>query len=279
MASSTETVAVLGLGIIGGTWARHYADAGVLAATWNRTAHPDAPAPVASPAEAARRASVLHVCVADPAAVRSVLEAALPELGPRHLVIQSSTIDPDSGAAFKALVEARGAAYVEAPFTGSKPAAEARKIVYYLGGTVAAKARAEGVLSLLSEVRIDCGGEAQAAGLKLAMNLNLAIMMNSLGESLAYARRSGIDDELYFAALKRNVGHSGLVTLKEQKLRARDYATQFSVKHMLKDVRLALASGAGAGLPLTDAARARLAAAAEAGFADDDFSSVARLLG
>lgn len=274
---SSPTVAVLGLGIIGSIWSRHYHQAGVLAGTWNRTPQPDALKPRATPGEAARSARILHICVADPSAVASLLEAAAPALGKDHLVIQSSTIDPASSLRFRERVGQTGASYVEAPFTGSKPAAESRGIVFYLGGEGAAKAAAEPALAHLSSARIDCGAEENAAALKLAMNLHLAILMNALGESLAFARRSGIDDALFFEALSRNVGHSGLAKLKEPKLRAGDFATQFSVKHMLKDVRLALGSEAGAALPLTDLAGTRLAEAAAAGWGDEDFSAVCKL--
>jgi 3-hydroxyisobutyrate dehydrogenase-like beta-hydroxyacid dehydrogenase len=279
MENVSPTLAVLGLGIIGGTWAAHYEAAGLLRASWNRTPHSSVPRRVESPEEAAKLANTLHVCVADPAAVESVLLAALPEIGPQHLIIQSSTIDPASGERFAALLATRGAAYVEAPFTGSKPAAEARKLVFYLGGNTAAKARAEQVLAQISDARVDCGEVRHSASLKLAMNLNLAIMMESLSESLAFARRSGLSDDLFFNALSRNVGHSGLVKLKEEKLRQANYATQFSVKHMLKDVRLALGTREGADLAALTAARDRLAEAAASGHGDLDFSVLLKLLG
>jgi 3-hydroxyisobutyrate dehydrogenase-like beta-hydroxyacid dehydrogenase len=275
---SHPSVALIGLGIIGGIWARHYADAGQLAATWNRTPKPGIPARVDSPTLAACAAKILHICVADPKAVEGVLETILPKLTSEHLVIQSSTIDPTSSLRFEEMVTATGAAYVEAPFTGSKPAAEQRKIVFYLGGETVAKDRAWEILSTIGATRFDCGTTAQAAALKLAMNLNISIIMNGLAESLEFARRSGIPDDLYFSALGKNVSHSGLADLKEPKLRTDDYSTQFSVKHLLKDVRLALSEDAGAELPLTHLSAVRLAAAANAGWADDDFSSIIRLL-
>ena len=124
-----KTIGVLGLGIIGGTWARRYAAAGVLAGTWNRTPQPAAPAWKDKPEAVAAAADVVQIVVADPPAVEGVLQRILPQLGPGKTVVQSSTIDPASSAKFAQLVRRRGASYVEAPFTGSKPAAEARKTV------------------------------------------------------------------------------------------------------------------------------------------------------
>ena len=124
-----QTIGVIGLGIIGGAWLKHYAAAGRLAGCWNRTPQPLAPVWKNSPGEVAAAADVIQIVVADPPAVAAILEKILPQLGPGKIVVQSSTIDPASSEKFSAQVTARGApCYLEAPFTGSKPAAEARQI-------------------------------------------------------------------------------------------------------------------------------------------------------
>jgi 3-hydroxyisobutyrate dehydrogenase-like beta-hydroxyacid dehydrogenase len=276
---SMKTIGVIGLGIIGGVWTRHYAAAGVLAGCWNRTPKPETPQWQDTPEAVTAAADATQIVVADPPAVQGVLDRILPLLGPGKTVIQSSTIDPASSDRFRAQVEARGARYLEAPFTGSKPAAEQRKTVYYLAGAAEVIAAAEPLLRLVSESRVVVGPEPrQAAALKLAMNLNLAVMIEGLGEALTFARRAGISDDLFFEALSRNVGASGLSRLKEPKLRAGDYAPQFSVKHMHKDMRLA-SSAAGPGrLPLLEAARERLRLAEERGSGDEDFCAVMKLL-
>ena len=66
------TIGVIGLGIIGAVWARHYAAAGKLAGAWNRTSQPDFPSWRATAAEVAQAADVIQIVVADPAAVRAV---------------------------------------------------------------------------------------------------------------------------------------------------------------------------------------------------------------
>src|SRR5688572_13143299 len=117
--SSDERIGVIGLGIIGGAWAKHYEADGVLAGTWNRTPRAGAPRALTDPASVARESTVIHVVVAGPPAVGQVLEALIPALTSRHLVIQSSTVDGPSAAAFAESVCECGAAYVEAPFMGS----------------------------------------------------------------------------------------------------------------------------------------------------------------
>ncbi|HRI82488.1 MAG TPA: NAD(P)-binding domain-containing protein, partial [Opitutaceae bacterium] len=209
----SKTIGVIGLGIIGGTWAGHYHAAGVLRGTWNRTVQTSAPQWQDSPEAVATAAEVVQIVVADPPAVESILARILPVLGKSQVVVQSSTIDPASSAKFAALVTARGARYLEAPFTGSKPAAEQRQTVFYLGGEAALIAELEPLLSLISATRLHIGTGEQAATLKLAMNLNISAQMEALCEALTLARRAGVSDDAFFGALAKNVSYSGVTKL------------------------------------------------------------------
>lgn len=274
-----KTVGVLGLGIIGSQYARHYEAAGVLAGTWNRTPRVGFPRWKSSPAEVGAVCEVVQIVVADPPSVRSVLESLLPSLGPGRVVVQSSTIDPDSSDEFLKQVEATGARYLEAPFTGSKPAAEQRKTVFFLGGDPDLMTALDPLLALISAARCPIGTHRQACTLKLALNVNAAAQMQALGEALTMARQAGIPDDTFFSVLARNVGYSGLTQLKEPKLRAGDFSPQFSIKHMLKDLRLAAAMQPTADLPLLGTVRDCLDRAAQAGHAEEDFSALIRLLG
>jgi 3-hydroxyisobutyrate dehydrogenase-like beta-hydroxyacid dehydrogenase len=231
-----------------------------------------------SPRSVAAVADVTHIVVADPPAVSSVLEAILPALGPGKAVVQSSTIDPVSAAQFEARVRATGAAYVESPFTGSKPAAEAGNVVFFMGGRPETLDAVEPLLALVSQTRFRLPDVRQSAALKLAMNLNIAAQMEALSESLTFAQTAGIAPDFFFQALAKTVAHSGLATLKKDKLQARDFSPQFSVKHMHKDMRLAAGVAQGR-LPLLETVRACLAQAEQQGMGDEDFSSLIRLLG
>jgi 3-hydroxyisobutyrate dehydrogenase-like beta-hydroxyacid dehydrogenase len=272
-----NTIGVLGLGIIGRVWAGHYAAAGVLAGTWNRTPQQDAPRWMDTPLAVAKAAEIVHIVVADPPAVQAVLNAVESALRGK-VVVQSSTIDPDSSETFRQFVTDRGGRYLEAPFTGSKPAAEQKQTVFYLGGETALIEALEPILSLVSATRFTIGTNRQAAALKLAMNVNIAAHMQGLAESLTLARRAGISDELYFNVLAKNVSYSGVAKLKEPKLKQGDFSPQFSVKHLLKDLRLASRMNGCEDFPLLDTLRECLAAADRAGMGDEDFSALIKLL-
>jgi 3-hydroxyisobutyrate dehydrogenase-like beta-hydroxyacid dehydrogenase len=273
-----KTIGVIGLGLIGSVWAKHYSTAGVLAGSWNRTPQPESPKWLPTPEAVASASDLIQIVVADPPAVKSIIERMLPVLGPSKTVIQSSTIDPESSDEFLRLVTATGARYLEAPFTGSKSAAEQKKNVYYLGGDAALVNELIPTLSLVSELRFHIGTHQQAAAIKLAMNLNIAAQMQALSEALVFVRRAGISDETFFSVLYTNVSCSGLVKLKEQKLRTNDFAPQFSIKHLLKDMRLASRTNGCADFPILDTMRAQLHAASEAGYGDEDFSALVKML-
>jgi 3-hydroxyisobutyrate dehydrogenase-like beta-hydroxyacid dehydrogenase len=273
-----EQVGVIGLGIIGSVWAANYAADGLLSASWNRSRKPEVPKAAADAAAVTRASSVVHIVVSDPAAVEQVLAAIEPELERRHLVIQSTTIDPKSATRFAARVKATGAGYVEAPFMGSRPAAEQRKTVFLEGGDAAPVERADRVLAHLSSSRRAVGSEAQAAALKLSFNVHVAITMQGMCEGLNFARQAGLKDDDFFQVLSATALWSGFHSLKEPKLRAGDYSPQFSVKHMLKDVRLASELARDGSLPLGNGVRQQLMRAAEAGFSEEDMASLIKVL-
>ncbi len=269
--------AILGLGIIGRAWAENLRKDGMPPAVWNRTPK-DFPGFEADAARAVSGADLIMVVVADPPAVQEVLQRIAPSLRAGQVLVQCSTISAAWTRRFASQVERTGALFLEAPFTGSKPAAEVRKTVFYLGGDIGAMEKARPVLSRLSQAMMHIGPLGSASSLKLAMNANIAMVMEALSESLRFARAEGIPDDVFFQALQVNVSRSGVSDLKEAKLKAGDYAPQFSLKHMDKDLRLALESAGALALPQLQRLKERYDEGMKRGFGDEDFSVLARLL-
>lgn len=232
----------------------------------------------ASILDAVEGAKVIFIVVADPPAVQSVLDQITPKLGPGQLVIQSSTISAKWTLRFAEQVQKTGACFLEAPFTGSKIAAQQRQTVYYLGGEPAIIEKARPILEPISSVIQHIGPLGTASSLKLAMNLNIAGVAQALCESLSLCRASGISDKAYFEALSRNVSHSGVSDLKESKLRQHDYSPQFSLKHMAKDLRLALETADDFALSLQQTGHLKKTydEGIEAGWKEDDFIGLIR---
>jgi 3-hydroxyisobutyrate dehydrogenase-like beta-hydroxyacid dehydrogenase len=239
-------IAVLGLGIIGSAWAKNLIADGHTVRCWNRSPK-KFPNFHASILDAVDQADVIFIIVADPPAVQSVLTEIMVKLGPGQLVIQSSTISAKWTRLFAEQVESTGARFLEAPFTGSKTAAATRQTIYYLGGDAEIVERARPILEPISSAIQHIGPLGSASSLKLALNLNIAGVAQTLCESLCLCRSAGISDDIYFGALAGNAAHSGVADLKEPKLREGDYSPQFSLKHMRKDQKH-LRSGGRRGL-------------------------------
>lgn len=271
-------VSILGLGIIGSIWAENLRTDGLPVKVWNRTPKPDAPGWCATAAEAIADSEFIFLVVSDPAACQSVLDAIKPTLHQGQVVIQSSTICPASTRQFAEQVTATGAAFLEAPFTGSKPAAEARETVFFCGGPEELVACCRPVMERLSKAIQHIGDIGSASTIKLALNMNAANIAQSLSETLHFARANGISDKVYFDSLGKNVSHTLLADLKQPKLEEQDWAPQFSVKHMDKDLRLALETAGDMSLPSTRATKATYEAGIAAGLADEDFIALYKLL-
>ncbi|HYA86144.1 MAG TPA: NAD(P)-dependent oxidoreductase [Nitrospirota bacterium] len=272
-------ISVLGLGIIGSAWAKNLIFDGHDVRCWNRT-QKKFPNFHASIQEAVDGAEVIFIVVSDPPAVQSILGKIQHALGPGVLVIQSSTISAKWTRLFAEQVQRSGAIFLEAPFTGSKLAAEQRQTVYYLGGSPEVVEKARPILEPISSAILYIGPLGSASSLKLAMNVNIAGVAQTLCESLTLCRAAGIPDEVYFNALARNASHSGVSDLKKPKLSQRDYTPQFSLKNMSKDLRLALETAADLSVSLeqTEHLNKIYDQGMSAGWADDDFIGLIRLL-
>ena len=142
-------ISLFGLGIIGSIWAENLHLDGHDVSGWNRTPK-RFPFFTSDIRAAAKDAEIIFIVVADPPAVQNVLDQILPVLHAGQVVIQSSTISPKASRDFAEQVGRTGAAFLEVPFTGSKPAAEQRKIVFYVGGDEKVLAKVRPVLERLS---------------------------------------------------------------------------------------------------------------------------------
>src|ERR1700740_1357417 len=128
-----RNVGVIGLGIIGSRVAENLRLKGFHVFVWNRSPRP-VPNFVGAPLEVAEMCDHIQIFVSDDEALLDVVKQLAPALAPRHIVIAHSTVAPQSMRAAADVVEKRGARFVEAPFTGSKIAAEKGELVYYVAG-------------------------------------------------------------------------------------------------------------------------------------------------
>ncbi len=273
-----KTVGLIGLGIIGSRVATGLRGAGFQVYVWNRSPKP-APNFLASPAEVAEVCETIQIFVADAYALTRVLEMLGPRLTPEHLIICSATIGPEATLEAAKLVEERGARFLDAPFTGSKLAAERSQLVYYVGGDEATYLRARPILEASSKAIVRAGAIGDAALLKVVTNQIAAVSIQVLAEALAIVRKAGLPAEALAAALEQNGCRSGTMDLKLPKMIAGDYEPHFSLKHMFKDVQLGvhLANALDLDTPTSAVTAGVLFGAIKRGWGDLDFASIYKL--
>lgn len=275
--SVRTSVGVIGLGIIGSRIAASLRRDGFPVLVWNRSPKPE-PNFLPSAREVAESADFLQIFVSDGPALLEVIAAMGNSLGESHVVMSHATVSPAETLEAARLVRERGAAFLDAPFTGSRDAADEGRIVYYVGGEESVLERVAPVLEASAKAILHMGPVGAATYVKVATNMISASQVEALAEALALMHRGGVPLERLREALEYNVANSGAIAAKLPLMLSGDFDARFSVKNMLKDLQIALRSveGKGIDLPVTAAAAGALLGAVQAGWADDDFASLAR---
>jgi 3-hydroxyisobutyrate dehydrogenase and related beta-hydroxyacid dehydrogenases len=277
--STPSRVGVVGLGIIGARVAKNLRKAGFDVHVWNRTPK-DEPQFARSVLALAEMCQVLQIFVANDAAFLETIAKLRPALTPQHLLIAHSTISPDTIKQIKAEIDPTGARLIDAPFTGSKGAAEKGQLVYYVAAEPADLERARPILEATSKHLVYFDHLGDASLVKIATNLITASIVQSLSEAIAITEKAGVDPNKLVEAIEYNACRSGVSDLKMQAILKRDFDPNFSLTNMLKDSRLALnlAERLQIELPVTETVNRTLSRADEKGWGSQDFAVVSELV-
>jgi 3-hydroxyisobutyrate dehydrogenase-like beta-hydroxyacid dehydrogenase len=278
-------VAFLGLGIMGRPMAANLAKAGHEVTVWNRTPgkEVDLARSAASPAEAARGAEVVWMCVSDTQAVESVLfgpgsiEESLTE---GMVIVDSSTIAPSATVRFAARAKMRGVDYVDAPVTGSKVGAEGGTLIFIVGGDEAVLEKLKPLFAAMGKKIFRMGETGKGHAAKLVMNLQIALIYEGFAEALTLAAKLGVDIATLMPLVNASMVRSGVVDYKAPFVMKRDFSPNFPLRLMLKDLRLALdaAKEVRVKLPGLETVEEIYDMAAEEGQADLDYAATLTLL-
>ena len=273
--NKVQNVGIIGLGIIGSRVADCLRRADQQVFVWNRTTRP-APNFLASPAEVAEVAQVIQVFVRDAEALQEVMEAMKPALKKHHVILCHSTVTVLAMKKAAAIAEEMGAGFLDAPFTGSKAAAEKGDLVYYIGGDEAELEKSRKVLELSSKKILHFGKVGDATVLKIGTNLISAAVVEALAEALAITKAHGVAPEKLLEALIPNANCSPLITMKLPSMISGTYDAHFSVKNMLKDARYAqnLAKEKGLETPVLDSTASQMDKVVQAGGGELDYSAM-----
>jgi len=279
MAKATKlNTGVIGLGLIGSRVVGCLRKANFQVWLWNRSPRPE-PNFLSSPAEVAESAKTIQIFVADGPALLSILRDLAPSLTPEHIVMNHATVSPRETLEAEAIVTARHASFLDAPFTGSRDAASEGQLVYYIGGRPEVLAAARHVLEASSKSILEIGEVGQASVVKIATNLIAATAVEALAEAHALLHAHGIELRKLSVAMESHAARSGVSDMKIPCMLSGDFEPRFSLKNMFKDIQLALGLAAEKQieLPAASAFAGSAMAGMQRGWAESDFSVISRL--
>src|SRR5262249_19958234 len=241
-------VAFLGLGIMGHAMATNLAKAGHEVAVWNRTPGKtvEGARSAASPADAAQGVEVVWVCVSDTAAVENVLFGTggiEQSLTKGMIIADSSTISPSATRKFAERVAARGVQWVDSPMTGSKAGAEAGTLLFMVGGDEQAIERLKPLYAAMGKKIFRMGEVGKGQSTKIVMNLQIAMIYEGFAEALTLAAKLGVETDPLIHLINASMVKSGVVEYKIPFVLNRDFAANFPLRLMRKDILLALEAG------------------------------------
>jgi len=282
--SDSLRIGFVGLGIMGRGMVANLAKRGFSVGVYNRTRSvcaqlfPDLPC-YDTPAALARHSDVVLVCVADPPAVDLVYSGAgglLTTLEPGTVVVECSTIGPAQAERLARATEERGARYLAAPVTGSKPGAEAGSLLFIVGGAPQVLSQVRAVLSAMGKEVCLVGDVRQAFVVKLIGNSFVSMMTMALTEGMLCAERAGVPTATLLEVVQKSGYASRFYDWKGQAAIQGDFSTNFALDLLLKDQRLMLELADELEVPMSGlrAAHRAFTEASQAGHGERDITAL-----
>ena len=280
-----EQLGFIGLGAMGSRMAANLQKSGRRLLVFNRSR--DKGASLVSqgatwadtPAAVAEKVEVLFTMLAHPAAVR---EAALGQNGfldrlrPQALWIDCSTVNPSFSREMASEAQARNLRFLDAPVAGSREPAARGELTFFVGGNAADLQACRPLLQAMGSKILHVGGHGMGGALKMVNNLLLASSMAAFAEGLVLGQALGISQERLLEFLMGTPLVAPYLAGKRQKIERGDYAAEFPLQWMQKDLHLAAVSAqeAAVALPLANAVKETYQLAARHGHAQEDFSAI-----
>ena len=281
-------IGIAGLGLMGSGITKRLINSGHLVSIYNRThskaQHFSNEATVAlSPRELAEGCDLLITVVTDFDAVKDILfgTKGVVESGNHNLVVaDASTISPSQSEQCAQRLRISGIEMLGIPVMGGPAAAEAGNLVPIVSGNRHAFGKVRQAIETLGRTFYVGERDGSANTIKLALNLNIALIASALSEGITLVKRAGIDPLIFIEILNSTYFKTSLSEKKGPKMVQSDFSPTFHLKNMLKDLELATSTAQGTGitLPQTALAQQIFRAANNMGFSDQDYTSICAFL-
>ncbi len=289
-----STIAFIGLGNMGGGMAANLVKAGHdvrafdLSAEATTRAQGNGAAAFPTVREAVQGADAVVSMLPNGAIVESVYTTDVIVYAPATaLLLDCSTIDVATARKVEAAAQAAGYEMVDAPVSGGIAAANGGTLTFMVGGSDAAFAKAEPILSAMGKAVIHAGHSGAGQAAKICNNMILGATMIATCEVFALAEKLGLDLKTFYDISSKASGQSWSMTsycpvpgVGPASPADNGYQGGFAAALMLKDLKLAMeaAAGAGASVPMGTRAAELYETFASAGNGGTDFSGIIKTL-
>ena len=255
-------VAFLGLGVMGYPMAGHLAKSGHDVAVYNRTAEKAARwvneyggKSAATPAEASAECDLVMACVGRDADVREVTvgrHGAFVTMKRDAVFVDHTTASAGIARELAEEAHKRGLHFVDAPVSGGEAGAKNGQLTIMCGGSAAAYARAEPVITAYARQCKRLGEVGAGQLTKMVNQICIAGVVQGLSEGLSFARAAGLDAEAVIEVISKGAAQSWQMENRHKTMLANHFDHGFAVEWMRKDLGIVLdeARNNGASLPV-----------------------------
>ncbi|MBJ7555064.1 NAD(P)-dependent oxidoreductase [Marinomonas spartinae] len=283
------SVGFLGLGIMGKAMALNLLNAGFDVTVWNRNPEKCTELVVKgahqgiSPKDVAANCDITFAMVSDPDAALALCQGpdgVAAGIGSGRGYVDMSTVDDGTSKTIAHLITQAGGRFLEAPVSGTKKPAEDGTLIILAAGDQSLYDDAKSAFDVMGKMSPYLGEVGQGANMKLVVNMMMGGMLSIFSEGLSLGQKAGLDGQQILDILDAGAMANPMFKGKGAMLLNEDYTTSFPLKHMQKDMRLAVALGDQLNQPLPTAAIANEAfkQAMKAGFADEDIAAVYKVV-
>ncbi|HLU99656.1 MAG TPA: NAD(P)-dependent oxidoreductase [Acidobacteriota bacterium] len=246
---SQPKVGFIGLGIMGAPMARNLLKAGYSLTVYNRTRSKMNPLieegaqGADSPAEVARNSEIIITIVSDTPDVEEVIageKGVLDGIQPNSLVIDMSTISPDTERELDEKLRKKSCSLVDAPVSGGDVGAQKGTLAIMAGGREEDFERARPLFEAMGKTITYCGPVGNGQTTKLCNQILVSVNLLGVCEALVFARKNGLDPRIMVEAVSGGAAGSWQLSNLGPRIVDRDFAPGFMVDLMQKDLRIVL---------------------------------------
>src|SRR5437588_10530253 len=278
-------IGFIGLGIMGSRMAANLQKHGYPLVVFNRTRAKAEPllgpcgAFSDSPAKLAEQVDVLFTMLAHPGVVEKAAlsrNGFLNHLKSNTLWVDCSSVNPSFSKKMAVEAEARKVHFIDAPVTGSSPAATDAKLIFWVGADTAELERIRPLLLCMGNKIVHTGGHGTGTSMKMVINLLLGTGMAAFAEAIALGQGLGLTSNILFDSLLGTPAVAPFLASKREKIESGNYEAEFPLRWMQKDMHLASVSAyeSGVAMPLTNITKEVYRLAMRGGHDTEDFAAI-----